>query len=94
MFCSLVLDSTSCVHEDQVVDEVGVEQETYALIYDQCVRESEEEIVVKDDFLPSTHHQLYPDITCDSATFDFPSKKSQPDVSTFDQWLHWKYHFT
>lgn len=49
--------------------------------------ESEEKPLVKDDSLPSVPHLLYPDIPCDSATFDFPCEISSLNVSTFDHSL-------
>ena len=72
------------VNDDQVVDGVGVVQPTCAIIHDECVRESEEELTVKDDSLPFAPHLLYPDIQCDSATLDFPCENSSPNVSISD----------
>lgn len=84
VFCSPVPNSTSCVHEEQVVDKVDVVQPTCAIIYDGCVQESQEEPTMKGDFLPSASHPLYLDMSCDSATFDFPYENSSLDVATFD----------
>lgn len=35
VLCSSILNSTSVVHKDQVVDIVGVEQPTCAIIFDE-----------------------------------------------------------
>ena len=67
MLCSLVPYSTLVVHEDQVVDTVGVEKPTCAIIYDEYVCESEEEPAVKDDLLLSTPFPPYLQIFHNSA---------------------------
>ena len=59
VLCSPILDSTFVVHEDQVVNGFGVEQQTYIVIYDEYVWESKEEPTVKDDLLLSTLHPLF-----------------------------------
>lgn len=59
-----------------------------AIIHVECVRESEEEPAMKDDFLPSTRHLLYYGISCDFAAFDFPCENSSMDVSTSDHSQH------
>lgn len=60
--CSLVLDLTCDVHGDRVLDEVGVQQTTNAIIFYEYVWESGQESKVKDDLLLSTPRLLYPDI--------------------------------
>ena len=80
--CSSIPSSTRVVNEDQVVDEFGNVKPTCAIMHDECVQESKEEPVVKDDSLPSTPHPLYPDIPCDSATSDSPCENSFPNAST------------
>lgn len=87
VLCSFVLDSTLVVNEDQVVDEVGVVQLTCTIIHDECVRESEEEPAVKDDSLPCVPHLLYPNNSCDFATFGFPCENSSLHVSSSDHSL-------
>ena len=84
ILCSSVPDSSPIVNEDQVVNGVSVVQPTYAIIHDEYVQESKEELTVKDDSLLATPHPLYPDIPCDSTTTDFPYENSFPDVSTSD----------
>jgi len=84
VLCSFVLDSTFVVHEDQVVEGVGVEQSTCTIIFDEYVWGSEEESAVKDDLLPSTPHPLYLDIFCDSSIYDFSCESSSLNVSTLD----------
>ena len=69
MSCSPIPDSTLVVHEDHVVDKVGVEEPTCFVIYDEYVWEYEEEPAVKDDFLLPTPHMLFPDIFGDSSIF-------------------------
>ena len=59
-------------------------QPIYDIIHDECVRESKEEPTVKDDSHLSVPHLLYPDISCDFATFYFQGENSSPDVSTSD----------
>lgn len=76
MLCSLVLDSTCDVHEDQVVDEVGVEKLTSAMIFDEYMWEYEEEVVVIDDLLLSAPHQFYLGIFYDSTFFYFSCENS------------------
>ena len=49
MLCSPILDYTLIVHEDQVVNRVGIEKQTCNIIYDEYVWEYEEELAVKDD---------------------------------------------
>ena len=70
------------MNEDQVVDGVGVVQPTCAIIHDEYVQESKEELAVKDDSLPTMPHPLYPNIHCDSATIDFPYENSFLVLST------------
>lgn len=53
VLCSPVSVSTLIFHKDQVVNRVGVEQPTCAIIYDEYVWESKEEPVMKDDLLLS-----------------------------------------
>ena len=72
------------MNEDQVVDIFGVMQPTYAIIHDECVRESKEEPTVKDDSLLATPHPIHPNIPCDSTTADFRCENSFLDASTFD----------
>ena len=40
VLCSPILDSTSIIHEDEVVDGVGVEKPTYAVIFYEYVWKS------------------------------------------------------
>lgn len=84
ILCSSVPDSTLVVIEDQVVDRVGFVKQIRTIINDECVWESKEEPMVKDDSLPSVPHPLYLDIYFDYATFDFLGENSSLDVSTFD----------
>lgn len=70
------------MNKDQVVDRVGVIQPTCAIIHDECVWESKEELVVKDKSLLATPHPLHPDIPCDSSTIDFPCENSFLGAST------------
>jgi len=81
---SSIPDSLPDVNEDQFVDGVGTMYPTYAIIHDECVWESKEEPMVKDDSLPVVPHPLYLDIPCDSATTDFPCENPFPYVSTSD----------
>jgi len=60
------------VNEDQFLDRVDVMQPAYAIIHDECVWESEEELAMKHNSLPITPHPLHLDIPCDSATASFP----------------------
>lgn len=69
---SPIPDSTLVVHEDQVVDRVGVVKPACVFIHDECVQEFEEEFAVKDDLLLSTTHPVYSNIPCDSAISGFP----------------------
>lgn len=57
-FCSSLLGSTCDVHEDQVLDRVGVGQPTYATIFYEYVWDIEQEYVVKDDLVLSAHRPL------------------------------------
>ena len=84
MFCSSIPNSTLIFHEDQVVDRVGVEQPTCAIIYDEYVWESEEECTRKDDLLLSAPHPLFLDIFGDSAIVNIPCENSFPNASTSD----------
>jgi len=72
VLCSSIPNSSLIVNKDQALDEFGVMQPTCAIFHDECVRESKEELAVKDDSLPAMPHLLHPDIHCDSATADFP----------------------
>lgn len=72
VLCSSILDSSLAMNEDQVVNGFFTMQPTCVIIHDECVWESKEELVVKDDSLPAVPHPLYPDIPCDSSTVDFP----------------------
>jgi len=85
VLCSSIPDSSPTVNKDQVFDRVGVMQPTYAIIHDECVQESKEEPVVKDNSLPTAPHPLYIDIPYDSAIVDFPCEYSFLDVSTSDR---------
>jgi len=80
--CSSVPYSTCDVHEDQVVNGVGVEKTTHDVIFYEYVWESEEEPAVKDDLLLFAPHSLYLGIFCDSAISVFSCEKSYPNVST------------
>lgn len=71
VMCSSVPDSTCDFHEDKVVEGVGIEKPTCAIIFYEYVWESEEEVMVKDDCLLSAPHSLSPNIFCDSATSYF-----------------------
>jgi len=84
VLCSSIMDCSPAVNEDQVVNGVGVMQPTYGIVHDECVWESKEEPVVKDDSIPSAPHPLYPNIPCDYATIDFPYENFFLDVSTLD----------
>lgn len=84
LLCSPVLDSTFVVHEDQVVEKVGVKQPNYSIIIYEYAWEYEEEPVVKDDLLLSAPHFLFPDIFCDSAIYTFSCENSFKYVSTSD----------
>ena len=70
------------MNEDQVFDAIGVMHPTCAIVHGECVQESKEELVVKDEFLPAAPYPLHPNIPCDSATADFPYENPFPDVST------------
>jgi len=84
MLCSPILDYTLIVHEDQVVNRVGIEKQTCNIIYDEYVWEYEEELAVKDDLLPSTPHPPFPYIFGDSAIIIFPHENSFLDALTSD----------
>lgn len=77
-------DSTYVVHEDQFIDEVGVEKPNCAVIFYEYVWKSKEEPVVKDELLPSAHHPRFPDMFCDSTISSFSSENSYPYVYTSD----------
>jgi len=72
------------VNEDQAVGGVGVMHPTCGIIHDECVKESKEGPIVKDDSLPAAPHPLHPDIPCDSSTTDFSGENSFLDASVFD----------
>lgn len=84
VLCSPIPESTLVVHEDRVIDRVDIAQPTCVVIHHECVRESEEELVGKDDLLLFVPHPLYLEISCDYATFDFPCESPSLDVSTSD----------
>lgn len=72
------------MNEDQYVDGVGVMQPTCTIIRDECVRESKEEPIVKDDSLLAMPPLVHLDIPCDSTIDGFPSKSPFLDVSISD----------
>jgi len=84
VLCSYILDSTLVVNEDQDVGEVGVMQPTCTIIHDECVWESKEGTMVKDDSFLAMPHPLYPNIPFDSVTVSSPYENSFSDASIFD----------
>lgn len=84
LLCSSILDSTCDVHEDQVLDGVGVQQLTCTIIFYEYVWECENESIVKHDLLLSAPCSPYPEIFHDSAIFIPSRENSSPYVSTSD----------
>lgn len=85
VLCSPMSNISFDVHEDQVLDGVGVEQPTCGIIFDEYVWEYEQESVVKDDLLLSTPLPHYPNIFHDSIILVEPCEKSVfVDFTTFD----------
>lgn len=66
LLCSPISNISLDIHEDQVLDGVGVLQETCDILYDDYVLEStsKQESAMKDDFPPSVPLPHYPDIFC------------------------------
>jgi len=72
------------VHEDQVLDGVGIEEPTCDIIFDEYVWEPEQELAVKYDLLLFSPLLHYPDIFHDSIILAQSCQNSFSNVSSFD----------
>lgn len=84
VLCSPIPDSTFIVREDHVVDGVGVEKPTSAIIFYEYVWEPEEELAVKHDLLLFSPYLLFPNIFCDFSISNLSCENSSSNVFTSD----------
>jgi len=70
------------VNEDQAIDEVDVAQSTCIVIHEEYDWASENEPIVKDDFLLSVSPLLFLDIVGEFVISDFPCVNPSTDEST------------